>query len=110
MRIYIGNISYSATESQLQDLLSPFNPVFEITYPVDSATGNHKGFAFATITDVEIAEKAIENLDGSEFEGRALRVKEAVQEDHSPSRGVPVGFRKSGEDAFRPGGGPHRRR
>ena len=109
MRLYIGNISYDSTETQLLELLSPFDQVFELTYPKDSATGRQRGFAFATITDRDTAEEAIRSLNGSEFGGRTLRVKEAESQDRSPQRDTPVGFRKSGEEPFRPGG-PRRRK
>lgn len=104
MKIYLGNISYESTESQLLELLSPFGSVVDFNYPTDSATGRQRGFAFATLPDRETAEEAIKRLNGSELAGRPLRVKEAERQDRSPARGIPVGFRRSGEDPFRPGG------
>lgn len=105
MKIYLGNISYESTETQLLELLSPFGSIVDFNYPMDTATGTYRGFAFATLTDRDIAEEAIRSLNGSDFGGRPLRVKEAdKQESSPPARGIPVGFRKSGEDPFKPGG------
>ncbi len=110
MKIYLGNISYETTETQIRELLAPFGSIVEFNYPVDIETGKQRGFAFATLTDRESAQEAIRSLNGSDFGGRALRVNEAEKQDRSPPpRGIPVGFRKSGENTFQPSGGRRRR-
>ena len=105
MTIYLGNISYEATEAQIFELLSPFGTVFDINYPVDRITGKQRGFAFVTIPDQEAGVKALESIDGAEFQGRPLRAKEAEAPDRPP-KASPLGFRKHGENPF---GGPRRR-
>ena len=106
MTIYIGNVPFDCTEAQLFDLLTPFGEVFDLNYPIDRTTGTQRGFAFATLPDRETTEKAIAALDGSMFQGRNLRVSEAKAPERPPSKGLPVGFRKQGENPF---GGPPRR-
>ena len=81
MTIYLGNISYDATEAQIFDALSEFGSVFDINYPKDRITGKHRGFAFASIPDREAGEKAVQTLDGTDFSGRPLRAKEAEAPD-----------------------------
>ena len=70
-KLYVGNLSYSVTDEQLTELFSGHGTVKEA-----NVIGN-KGFGFVEMTDAEEAEKAKEALDGTEFEGRTLKVDEA---------------------------------
>ena len=70
-KLYVGNLSYSVTEKQLEELFSPHGNVQSV-----NVIGN-KGFGFVELGSNAEAEKAKEALDGSEFEGRTLRVDEA---------------------------------
>lgn len=106
MTIYIGNVSYDASEAQLFELLSKHGTIFDLNYPTDRVTGSQRGFAFATLPDRAVAQKAIASLDGTEFCGRTLRVSEAKEPERPESKELPVGFRRQGENPF---GGPRRR-
>ena len=70
-KLYVGNLSYSVTDEQLKELFSSHGEVKEVT-----VIGN-KGFGFVEMSDNAEAEKAKEALDGTEFEGRTLKVDEA---------------------------------
>ncbi|MFH1552883.1 MAG: RNA-binding protein [Candidatus Omnitrophota bacterium] len=70
-RLYIGNLKYSVTEGQLQELFSAHGTVKDVTVL------EGKGFGFVEMTDSAGATKAKEALDGQDFQGRALRVDEA---------------------------------
>ena len=70
-KLYVGNLSYSVTDEQLKELFSGHGEVKEVT-----VIGN-KGFGFVEMSDNAEAEKAKEALDGTEFEGRTLKVDEA---------------------------------
>ncbi len=70
-KLYVGNLSYSVTDEQLTELFSGHGTVKEA-----NVIGN-KGFGFVEMADAEEAEKAKEALDGTEFEGRTLKVDEA---------------------------------
>jgi len=70
-KLYVGNLSYSVTDKQLEELFSPHGNVQSA-----NVIGN-KGFGFVEMSNKEEAQKAQEDLDGSEFEGRTLRVNEA---------------------------------
>ena len=70
-KLYIGNLSYSVTDDQLEELFAPHGSVQSA-----NVIGN-KGFGFVELGSNTEAEKAKEALDGSEFEGRTLKVDEA---------------------------------
>ncbi|MEM7010598.1 MAG: RNA-binding protein [Verrucomicrobiota bacterium] len=77
MKIYIGNIPYSASESELRDMLTDFEPLKDFYFPLDKYSGQPRGFAFATLSSQEQGEEAIRRLDGADLGGRNLRVNEA---------------------------------
>jgi RNA recognition motif-containing protein len=70
-KLYVGNLSYSVTEEQLEKLFSEHGKVQSV-----KVIGN-KGFGFVEMSDNAEAEKAKEALDGTDFEGRTLKVDEA---------------------------------
>ena len=69
--LYVGNLSYSVTEDQLKELFSNHGEVKDVRV-IDG-----KGFGFVEMTDTASAEKAMEALNETDFEGRTLRVNEA---------------------------------
>ena len=77
MSIYIGNLSYSATEEDLSSVFAEYGEVKRITLPTDRETGRPRGFAFVEMQEESNEEKAIEALDGAEWMGRELRVNKA---------------------------------
>lgn len=78
--IYIGNITYSATERDIEQLFSQFGEVASVKLINDRETGRPKGFGFVEMS-AEAASKAIESLDGKEFMGRSLKVNQARSRD-----------------------------
>ena len=76
MKLYVGNMSFSTSESSLEALFSNYGQVQEVAVVTDRDTGRPRGFGFVTMDD-EGARAAIEALNGNEFEGRALNVNEA---------------------------------
>lgn len=83
--IYVGNLPWSATEEQVQDLFSPFGPVHSVKLVSDRDTGRARGFGFVEMDDAE-AVAAIEALDNASFGGRTLRVNEARPRAPRPPR------------------------
>ncbi len=75
-RIYVGNLPFTITESDIRTLFEEFGSVREVNMITDRETGRFRGFGFIEMDDEE-AGKAISKLDGVEFGGRALRVNEA---------------------------------
>jgi RNA recognition motif-containing protein len=78
-KVYVGNMSYSTTEKSLRDLFTQFGEVLSVNIVTDRYTGQAKGFGFVEMTNDEEAKKAIEALNSKEFEGRQLRVNEAIE-------------------------------
>ena len=75
-KIYVGNLPFSATESQIHDLFSKHGAVNSVALIMDRETGRPRGFAFVEIADTGL-EAAIKALDGYEMDGRTLKVNEA---------------------------------
>ena len=78
MNIYIGNLSYRVRESDLQQVLEEYGIVDSVKLIVDRDTRRSKGFAFAEMTNVDEAQKALEELNQAEYDGRQMVVKEAI--------------------------------
>ncbi len=77
MNIYIGNLNYRVKESDLQQVMETYGTVESVKIIKDRETGKSKGYGFVEIAEEELAKEAIEKLNGSEFEGRTMVVKEA---------------------------------
>src|SRR5687767_11716706 len=76
-KLYVGNLPYETTETDLQTLFSATGEVSTINIVRDRATGQARGFAFVEMSDAESAQRAISQLDEHEFGGRNLTVNEA---------------------------------
>jgi len=77
MNIYVGNLPFRASSDELQNIFAEHGDVARVTIPVDRDTGRSRGFAFVEMPNDSEASKAIENLNGFEFQGRMLKVNEA---------------------------------
>ena len=82
-KLYVGNLSYSVTNDQLEELFSAFGTVKEVNIIGD------KGFGFVEMSSQSEAEEAKEKLDGTDFKGRNLRVDEARPKRESSKRNYP---------------------
>ena len=76
-KLYVGNLPYETTESDLQDLFGGIGQVNTVSVVRDRATGQARGFAFVEMSDVEGAQRAIAELDRHQIGGRSLTVNEA---------------------------------
>ncbi len=76
-KLYVGNLPYQTTESDLQALFEGSGQVASINVVRDRATGQARGFAFVEMSDTEGAQTAIKDLDRHEYGGRNLTVNEA---------------------------------
>jgi RNA recognition motif-containing protein len=85
-KIYVGNLPWSATETELKELFSSVGPVQSVAVITDRETGRSRGFGFVEMDDSD-AEKAINDLNGRDLGGRALRVNEAQDRQRRPSGG-----------------------
>ena len=78
MNIYIGNLSYKVRENDLQGVIEEYGQVESCKIIKDRETGKSKGFAFVEMPDDVAAVKAIAELNGAEFDGRAMVIKQAT--------------------------------
>ncbi len=101
MKLYVGNMSFDTTQGSLEDLFGTYGQVEEVAVITDRETGRPRGFAFVTMDD-EGGRKAIDELNGKEFEGRTLTVNEARAKE---SRGGGGGGGGGGRGGFRGGRG-----
>jgi cold-inducible RNA-binding protein len=76
-KLYVGNLPYTMTEADLQELFAKVGDVNTIDIVRDPATGQARGFAFVEMSSVESAERAITELNGQQVGGRNLTVNEA---------------------------------
>jgi RNA recognition motif-containing protein len=104
VRLFIGNLPYSATEAELREHLSSVGEPTSVVLPVDRETGRPRGFAFVDYADRAVAEEAIRKFDQALFKGRGLAVSEArPREERGPGGPRPGGF--GGPRPGGPGGG-----
>jgi RNA recognition motif-containing protein len=104
MNIYVGNLSYSTTESGLTELFGAYGKVDRASIIMDRETGRSRGYGFVEMSDDGAAQQAIEALDGKEWEGRTLKVNPARPKESGSGGG---GRDRGGE---RRGGGGYGRR
>ena len=93
VRLFVGNLSYEATEAELRQHFSTIGPVSYCYLPTDRETGRPRGFAFVEYADDSLANQAIDRLNNQPFRGRPLAVKEAQPREARPPGGAPMGPR-----------------
>ncbi|NOY09189.1 MAG: RNA-binding protein [Spirochaetes bacterium] len=76
-KIYVGNLNYTTTEDELQNLFSQYGAVTSTNIVMDRYTNQSKGFGFVEMEADDAAEAAISALNGQDYNGRGLRVNEA---------------------------------
>lgn len=77
-RLYVGNLPWSSTEDDVRQMFEAIGEVESVALITDRETGRSRGFAFVEMSP-ENAQKAMQDLDGKDIDGRALRVNEAQE-------------------------------
>ena len=103
-KLYIGNLGYDVSSSDLEALLSPHGTVQSAEVIMDRSTGQSKGFGFVEMNSDAEAQAAISALDGQEHGGRALKVNEAKPREPR-SGGGGYGGGGGGRGGYSGGGG-----
>jgi RNA recognition motif-containing protein len=109
MNLFIGNLNPETTVSKLRPLFETYGEVVSAKVIIDNATGMSRGFGFVEMADKMLAFDAIDNIDGTFFDGNIISVKEAKQNTTTGNR--PSGGGSGGNRPFkprttpRPGGG-----
>lgn len=104
MNIYVGNLSFDTTEDDLKQAFTAFGTVDTVRIITDKFSGKSKGFGFVEMASKEEATKAIEEMDGKDVMGRAIKVNEARPKTEG-GRGEHGGGGRGGSRGGRPGGG-----
>jgi RNA recognition motif-containing protein len=87
-KLFVGNLSFQTTETELHDAFAAHGTVMEANLMVDRMTGRPRGFGFVTMSTPEEAQAAIEAMHGVEFGGRPLTVNVArPREERAPGGG-----------------------
>jgi len=96
MNIYVGNLDFTLTEDELQQVFAEYGEVVTVKIVKDRDTGRAKGFGFVEMANDGEAKTAIEELEGAELKGRNIRVNEArprpEKSDRPSSGGSRGGF------------------
>ena len=86
-KLYVGNLSYQTESEGLRTLFQQFGEVVSATVLTDRETGRSRGFGFVEMSDANAAAAAVSALNGTEFEGRMLKVNEARERTERSDRG-----------------------
>jgi len=76
-KLYVGNLNYATTDATLSELFGAIGEVVSVSVITDRMTGRPKGFAFVEMAENSEAQEAIDQLNGREVDGRAIKVAEA---------------------------------
>lgn len=90
MTIYVGNLSYRATQEDLEAVFSDYGTVKRVQLPMDRESGRVRGFAFVDMEEEAQEDAAIEALDGAKWMGRDLRVNKARPRETSNNNRRPT--------------------
>jgi len=88
-KLYVGNLNYNTDSSSLQNLFAQYGEVLSVNLITDRMTGRARGFGFVEMESDQAAQAAIAALNGTELDGRQLRVNEAMEQDRSRNRSRP---------------------
>jgi RNA recognition motif-containing protein len=91
-KLYVGNLSFSVNDEELQHAFSSFGNVISARIVIDKMSGRSKGFGFVELEDDAGADSAISKMDGQEIGGRPVRVSEAKPQEDRPRREGGGGF------------------
>jgi len=85
-KLYVGNLSYNTTEDSLRNIFAAYGNVASAKIIIDRDTGNSKGFGFVEMGSDEEASAAIAGTNGTEVDGRQIRVNEAMDKPRRDDR------------------------
>ena len=86
-KLYVGNLGFDVTTKDLEELFAQAGVCESVAVITDRATGQSRGFGFVEMGSNADAEKAIQQFDGQEFKGRALKVNEAKERENTRGGG-----------------------
>lgn len=100
MNLYVANLSWNISEEDLKNVFEPYGAVTSVKIVTDRETGRSRGFGFVEMAEAEAGQKAIDQLNETELQGRKIVVKESFPRPQNNS-----GFRKNNFGGGSGGGG-----
>jgi cold-inducible RNA-binding protein len=85
-KLFVGNLSFKTTEAQLEEAFSKSGKVVSVAIPTDRETGRKRGFGFVEMETAEDADKACQEYNGQELDGRQIVVNPSRPRESSPKR------------------------
>ena len=98
-KLYVGNLPFTATDEAVRELFSKHGSVEKVSLITDRDTGRPRGFAFVEMSNAD-ASRAMQSLNGADFDGRPLKVNEAQDRERSGGGGGGGGNRGGGSRRF----------
>lgn len=98
MKLYVGNLSFEASETDLQELFAQAGQVESARIITDMYTGKSRGFGFVEMANRDEGQKAIDQFNGKDLKGRPIVVNEAKPQERRPGGGGGGGGRRSSGD------------
>lgn len=92
MKVYVGNLPFSATEDEVRSKFEAFGTLAEVALITDRDTGRPRGFGFVTFDNAEDAQNAISGLDNTDMGGRNLKVNQAQERQRGGGGGGRGGY------------------
>lgn len=96
MNIYISNLSYGVDDADLQTLFAEYGEVTSAKVIMDRETGRSRGFGFVEISDDAMGQKAIDELNGAEYDGKVINVNVAKPREERSNGGGCGGYNRGG--------------
>ena len=93
-KLFVGKLSFNTTDDSLRDGFAQFGTVVSANVAMDRETGRSRGFGFVEMDTPEAAQKAIDMLDGKEFDGRIIAVNIARPKEDRPQSNFRSGFQR----------------
>lgn len=103
-KLFVGGLAWATDDSSLHSAFSAFGDVKEAKVILDRDSGRSRGFGFVTYVEDSDAQNAISSLDGSQLDGRTIRVNEAQERSRGPRRDGGGGGGRGGRDGGGGGG------
>ncbi len=94
-KLFVGNLPFSASEDGIREMFAEFGTIESLAWITDRDTGRFRGFCFIEMDDAA-AQKAIQDLDGKDFDGRNMRVNEAQPREDRRGGGGRGGYNRGG--------------
>ncbi len=92
-KLFVGSLSWGVNDDSLRDAFSVHGPISEAVVITDRDTGRSRGFGFVTFDDDDAADKAVAALNGTELDGRTMRVDVAQAKERKSGGGGGGGYR-----------------